>query len=275
MLSKDEIKDFFLLENSHAKKELGQNFLIDENAIKKIVESINIKENDKVLEIGPGLGALSDELVNISNDLTLVEYDQKFVNFLISSYRDKNNVKIIKSNILHFKDYSFNKIIGNLPYYISTEILEYLFKHFDKINQMVFMVQSEFLNRILANKGKDYAPLNILINYRYNIEKLFIVKKTSFFPIPNVDSVVFKITIKDNTSFAYSLLLYKVANILFKNRRKTIYNNLKPLFKDTDELELFLNELNLKENLRAEELDLSTYLKITDKLLENKKISLE
>ena len=270
MLNIDQIKDFFILENSHAKKELGQNFLIDLQTINNIVDSLEIKKGEKVLEIGPGLGALTCELVKKDINLTCVEYDQKFVNFLNKNFESKNNITIIKNNILHFKDFSFEKIIGNLPYYITTDILEYIFKNFRYLNEAVFMVQNEALNRILALTGKDYNAINVLIGYRYDIKKIFNVSKNNFFPVPNVDSVVFKINIKENTDFNFSIALLKVTKILFKFRRKTIYNNLKVIVSNIEQLTLLLERCGLSSNLRPEQLKIDDFIKITNELIENK-----
>lgn len=270
MLNIDQIKDFFILENSHAKKELGQNFLIDLQTINNIVDSLEIKKGEKVLEIGPGLGALTCELVKKDINLTCVEYDQKFVNFLNKNFESKNNITIIKNSILHFKDFSFEKIIGNLPYYITTDILEYIFKNFRYLNEAVFMVQNEALNRILALTGKDYNAINVLIGYRYDIKKIFNVSKNNFFPVPNVDSVVFKINIKENTDFNFSIALLKVTKILFKFRRKTIYNNLKVIVSNIEQLTLLLERCGLSSNLRPEQLKIDDFIKITNELIENK-----
>lgn len=270
MLNKDQIKDFFALENSHAKKELGQNFLIDLETIDNIVSSLNVIKGERVLEIGPGLGALTNELIKKDINLTCVEYDQKFVNFLNKSYENCKNLTIIKNNILHFKDFSFKKVIGNLPYYITTDILEYIFKNFENLEEAVFMVQNEALNRILTLSGKDFNAINVLIAYRYEIEKLFIVSKNNFFPIPNVDSIVFKIKIKENSDFNFSLALLKVSKILFKFRRKTIYNNLKVIVNNSNELTLLLEKCGLSPNSRPEQLKIDDFIKITNELIENK-----
>ena len=270
MLNKDQIKDFFALENSHAKKELGQNFLIDLETIDNIVNSLNVIKGERVLEIGPGLGALTNELIKKDINLTCVEYDLKFVNFLNKSYENCKNLTIIKNNILHFKDFSFKKVIGNLPYYITTDILEYIFKNFENLEEAVFMVQNEALNRILALSGKDFNAINVLIAYRYEIEKLFIVSKNNFFPIPNVDSIVFRIKIKENSDFNFSLALLKVSKILFKFRRKTIYNNLKVIVNNSNELTLLLEKCGLSPNSRPEQLKIDDFIKITNELVENK-----
>ena len=274
MLNKEEIKDFFELEFSHAKKELGQNFLIDQKIITEIVNSLSINDNENILEIGPGLGALTSELLAKNINLTVVEYDQKFVNFLNNCYSKNTNLTVIKGNFLTYKDYSFSKLIGNLPYYITTEIIEHILKDFYNFKEGVFMVQNEALNRILSLKGKDYNALNIMINYGYDVKKLFLVSKNSFFPMPNVDSIVFKIVRKENNDQKFNLSLLKVSKTLFKLRRKTIYNNLKTIINDENMIKNVLNSVSLKENMRAEELSVNDFTNLTKELLKLNIISL-
>ena len=267
MLNCSEIIDFFNLENSHAKKELGQNFLINKKVCENIVNELVINENDKVLEIGPGLGALSDILINKCNDLTLVEYDAKFVNFLQLSYKDKSNVKIIKNNIIKEKDGGYNRVIGNLPYYMTTEILQFITQKLEKFESGVFMVQKECLKRLIALDGKDYSAFNVYLNYGYKISTSFEVKRNNFFPIPNVDSIVFKVDKKDNVNIDFNKKIYKIASILFLNRRKTILNNLNSYIKDKEKSITILNNCNLSENLRAEQLKVKDYETLANEMI--------
>ena len=268
MLNENEIKDYFLLVNSHAKKELGQNFLIDENVATTICENLELKSDDLLLEIGPGLGALTSFLINTTKKYTAVEYDEKFVKFLNMSYQN-SNIKIIKNNILKFKDYDFNKIVGNLPYYISTDILEYILTNFKKIELAVFMTQKEFYDRITTKNKRDIGPINYLIDYCFNITKILVVPYTSFFPMPTVASVVFKITKKYKKNIDFAVFLYKIACILYKNRRKNIANNLKSIL-NNDEIEFVLSESKLDKNLRGEDINLENLEKISNAILKVK-----
>ncbi len=268
MLDSKEIIDFFKLENSHAKKELGQNFLINKKVCENIVSLLPIDNNDKVLEIGPGLGALSDILISKTKDLTLVEYDAKFVNFLTLSYENKANVKIIKNNILKVNDEGFNKVIGNLPYYMTTEILQYITFKFEKFEYGVFMVQKECIKRILSLSGKDYSAFNIFLNYGFDVKCVFDVGKNNFFPVPGVDSTVFTLKKKENIDINFAKKIYKVASSLFINRRKTILNNLNAFIKNKEVSLDILNIASLKENYRAEQLTVEDYIKLTNILID-------
>lgn len=267
MLKIDEIIDFFKLERSHAKKELGQNFLIKEEVAKNIVNSLDIQKEDKVLEIGPGLGALTDFLVISSSNLTLVEYDQKFVNFLTKAY-ENYDINIVKNNILKFRDFTYNKVIGNLPYYITSDIIEYICLNYVNLDKAVFMIQKECLKRFTSKSGKDYNALNVLVLYLYEVEELFKVTKENFFPIPNVESIVFSLKPKKSVDREFAKLIYKVAKICFSNRRKTIQNNLSSISKNKDVINTCLKECGLSETARAEQLNIEQFINLTLKLAE-------
>lgn len=266
MLSKTEIVDYFKLVNSHAKKELGQNFLINKNIANEIVDKLEISSNDEVLEIGPGLGALTSAILTKNyKRYKVVEYDQKFVEFLTKSYGDKN-IEITKNNILKEKDYSFNKIIGNLPYYITSDIILKIALDYVNIEKGVFMVQKECLKRIVAKNGKDYNSLNLLLDYLFEIKTEIQVGRNNFFPAPNVDSVVFSLIKKQEKSVSFAGFLYKIAKICFQNRRKTIFNNLSSTYKDKEKLLKILKKINLNEKTRAEELSVDDYVTLANQL---------
>ena len=267
MLTKDEIKDYFQLENSHAKKELGQNFLVNKKIIEEIVELIDLKEEDVLLEIGPGLGSLTDDLIKKAKNYTVVEYDAKFVDFLNRSYGENKNIKIIKNNILKYKDFNANKVIGNLPYYITSDILLYVALNFSKLDKAVFMIQKEAYERITAKKGnKDYNALNIVLDYAFEIVKNMNVSRTSFFPMPQVDSVVISLKRK-NVEFSFIKPLLVCTRAMFLNRRKTIFNNLNSLVKNKDKTYLILDNLGIQYNARAESLNLEDFIHLTNELL--------
>lgn len=266
MLNKEEIIDYFKLVNSHAKKELGQNFLINKNIVQDIVDKLEISPDDEVLEIGPGLGALTSTILTKNyKRFKVVEYDQKFVEFLAKSYEDKK-IEITKNNILKERDYSFNKIIGNLPYYITSDIILKIALDYVNIKKGVFMVQKECLKRIVSKSGKDYNSLNVLLEYLFDIKTEIQVGRNNFFPVPNVDSVVFSITKKQEKNVSFAGFLYKIAKICFQNRRKTIFNNLSSTYADKEKLLEVLKKINLSEKTRAEELSVDDYVTLATEL---------
>jgi dimethyladenosine transferase len=267
MLTRDEIKSFFQLENSHAKKELGQNFLCNQKTIDEIVSLVSVQKDDVLLEIGPGLGALTNDLIGKTKNYTVVEYDAKFVDYLTRAYGDKD-IKIVKNNILKYKDYSANKVVGNLPYYITSDILLYLALNYTNLDKAVLMMQREAYKRITAKQGtKDYNALNIVLDYCYKITTNMIVVKTSFFPMPQVDSVVLTFVKKENCDRKLIRPLLTCTRAMFLNRRKTIFNNLNSLTKDKDKTNKILNDLGFAPSLRAEQLTLKDFLNLTNVLL--------
>ncbi len=269
MLNVDEIIDFFKLENSHAKKELGQNFLINQKVCKNIVEFLDIQNSDSVLEIGPGLGALTGYIVGQPSRFSVVEYDQKFVNFLEKNFENQN-IEIVKNNILKYKDFSFNKVIGNLPYYISSDIIERICLNFSNLEKGIFMVQKECYERFTSTKGKDYNALNVLLLYLYKIKPCLNVPKTCFFPVPKVDSLVFEITKKPLKSQDFAEKLYKTSKICFSNRRKTLLNNLSSVVRDKEKTQQILEASNILPTARAEELSVQQFIVLTETLINNK-----
>lgn len=274
MLTREEIKDYFQLENSHAKKELGQNFLVSQKTIDEIINLINLKSDDILLEIGPGLGALTNDLIGKTKNYTVVEYDAKFVDYLTRAYGNKD-IKIVKNNILKYKDFTANKIIGNLPYYITSDILLYIAIHFENLEKAVCMIQKEAFERITAKKGtKEYNALNIILEYTFKITKNMNVPKTNFFPMPQVDSVVLTLEKRKDIDNSFIKPLLTCTRAMFLNRRKTIYNNLNSLVKDKEVTSNILTDLDLLPTTRAEELDLKDFISLTNELLKLEVIKL-
>ena len=265
MLTVNELKEFFKIQNSHPKKELGQNFLVDKQTINIICDSLNLNKDDKLLEIGGGLGQLSENLIGKTNDYTIVEYDPKFIEYL-SDILDTNKVKIIRGDILKYKNCYQNKIVGNLPYYITTETIEYLIKQFDNLDYSVLMIQEEAYQRIIKKSGKEYGPLNIVLDYLFENKLIKRVNKNCFFPVPAVDSIAFCLKKKQEKNIDFARNLLKITKILFLNRRKTIYNNLNNYLKNSDKSERILNELNIPLSKRPEEISTDKFVSLVEKI---------
>ena len=238
----------------YAKKSLGQNFLIDSNIIKKIINLTSVF-NKNILEIGPGKGALTDEILkNKPKSLILIEKDSLIYKELKFKYKNHNNVKIYNTDFLAFdieKKIKKNTIIfGNLPYNISSQILVRIIKFKawpPKYNNVIFMFQKEMAERIIGTyKTSKYGRLSILTNYRLNILKKFNVSPNCFFPKPKVDSSVLFFKPKKKTSLNIEHIenLEKITNILFSNKRKMINKNIKKIF-GKNKLNL-IKDLNLK-----------------------------
>jgi len=260
------------MDNIVAKKSLGQNFLHDKNIIEKIVTSNNVTDKDLIIEIGPGKGALTKELKRFNSQIICYEIDERMRPVLKELENDK--VKVIYGDFLKrdivsdLKDLSFNNlyVIGNLPYYITTPIIEKVIDSGIDLTAMTIMVQKEVADRFTAKpRSKEYNSLTIYLNYYFDVEKLFIVKNTCFNPIPKVDSAVVKFSKKENKYLVNNEKhFFKLVNDSFKFKRKTLKNNLNGYNWDT--IKKVLEEENYKESVRAEEISIETFVNISNKL---------
>ena len=251
------------------KKSLGQNFLIDRNIIKKIVEIENINKNTEILEIGPGYGNLTKVLISKKpKKIIAVEKDKKISFFLKNLLKDYKNVLIDNSDILFSLKNNFGKnliVFGNLPYNISTQILASLIllkKWPPWYKSLIFMFQKEVADRIIAkSNSKDFGRLSILCNWRLEVKKHFDVSKNCFFPKPKINSTILSFKPKINNKYHLNnpKNLETITRVLFSNRRKKINKNFSKLFQNS----LFVaKELNLDLNKRAEELNNEMFYKI-------------
>ena len=254
----------------YAKKSLGQNFLIDKNIIKKIVKLINLK-NKNVIEIGPGKGALTDEILKKDpKSLIIIEKDNFLADQLKKKYRNIKSLKVYNSDILNFdleKKISNNsEIFGNLPYNISSQILiKFLkFKKWPpRFNNLIFMFQKELGDKISCSfPSRNYGRLTIITKYRLKILQKFGVSPNCFFPKPKVTSMIihFKPLINNNFKIKKIKNIEKVTNVLFSNRRKMINKNLNKVLNSSSLKKI--PEINL--NARPSELKPEIYFKITE-----------
>ena len=238
-------------------KDYGQNFLVEPSICERIVD-----EKDYVLEVGPGLGSLT-HFVSLKNPkYDAVDIDPRMVNFLRVIYQENSNIQIIESDIRKHDVSKYNKVIGNLPYNITTETIQFFLTNATNAKRMVFMIQSEALNRFYDVKGKEYGPVSVLLHLLGSIEKLFTVKAGSFYPAPKCSSVVFAINIDETRDRESAIGAFKLAKSLFLNRRKTIQNNLVNTLKDKELVTKVCSDLNINPLSRPEDLSPETYLAI-------------
>jgi len=255
-----------------AKKSLGQNFLIDQNIINKIVKIGKTVENKTVLEIGPGYGNLTKKIVDLKpKKILAIEKDKKLSLFLENIFKNDKNIKIINNdifNIIKNKNLGQNIIVfGNLPYNISTQILASLVlleKWPPWYEILIFMFQKEVADRILAKNIKNFGRLSILCNWRLDIKKHFDISKNCFFPKPKINSTVLSFTPKKNNLFNIKnpKHLEMVTRVLFSGRRKMINKNFVKLFGNDKSV---ANDLNLNLNQRPEELNNEMFYRIAMK----------
>ena len=214
------------------KKSLGQNFLIDANILNRIVDGAGINDKVGVIEIGPGIGSLTEAAAKKAKKVISFEIDGRLLPILSETLADYSNSDILKvdvDKVIEEKMSDCEKImvVANLPYYITTPILTHLIENTKKIDGYVVMMQREVANRLNAKVGtKDYNSLTILLNYYTNVEYLFTVPKKVFVPAPNVESAVVKIMTKEEKEFEADNSFFKFVRSCFVQRRKTLLNNL-------------------------------------------------
>lgn len=265
--------------NIHIKKKYGQNFIIDPNIINRIVDSADIDENTGVIEIGPGIGALTEGLLLKAKKVVAFEIDNTIIDILKNNLKDFDNLDVINQDFLkidlnktvndYFDGCSRVVIVSNLPYYITTPILLKIFESNSSIYSVTVMMQKEVATRIVAHKGgKEYNNLSILCSYYGDPKVALQVSKNIFVPRPNVDSTVLNIKLnKKNNGIDNENLFLEVLRASFAMRRKKLLNNLEKYGKD--KVKQALIDLSINENVRAEELDLEDFKKISNILNKN------
>ncbi len=247
-----------------AKKNYGQNFLKNEEIIKKITDLVNPNENDLIIEIGPGRGALTKYLIKKNCDLICIEIDTDLKIYL-DKYQSKK-CRIIYEDILKVdfkeitKNYQNIYVVGNLPYYITSPILEYLINSI-KAQKMVFMVQKEVADRYSAKVNtKDYGYFTLFLSFYYEVNKEIYVGKNNFDPIPKVDSEVISLSLKDKVSDINSEKYFAFLKECFSHKRKTLKNNI--VSYDFEKIMNVLNKYGLNESVRAEQIREDIFIEI-------------
>lgn len=252
------------------KKHFSQNFLTDFEVVEDAVNALNVNEKEQVIEIGPGLGALTQELLERNYIVDAYEIDEDMVKHLSSYFQrypnfNLQNVDFLKVNLNKYEGKKI-KFISNVPYNITTPLIEKIVTSSLDIGSFEFMVQKEVYDRIKAKKGsKDYAPLNIFIEY---VGKLSVVRKVSykcFIPMPNVDSIILKIDFINEVSkdVNFNKLFVEVTKASFLLRRKTILNNLTTYFKNKEKALEVLTKANINVMTRPEQMSLGDYLNLS------------
>ena len=253
-----------------AKKSLGQNFLIDKNIVRKILGLINLKDKN-IIEIGPGKGALTDEILKQKpKSIILIEKDNILFEHLLEKYSDKKSIKVLNSDILKYDLDEINKknliVLGNLPYNISSQILIKFLRYSyssSKFSNLIFMFQKELGEKIISKfPSKKYGRLSIITNLIFNVEKSFLVSPNCFFPKPTVTSMVIHFKKgKKKSKITKMSNLEKITNIFFSNKRKMINKNIKKIFKKNENIKLAKN-LDLKK--RPTEIEPEQYYEIAE-----------
>ncbi len=252
------------------KKQYGQNFLMDKNILDKISSSICPGQKDLIIEIGPGSGNLTKRLKEYKANLVCFEIDKSLDKYLSLLEDDKTKIvyeDFMNVNLDEFvKNYNYENIyvIANIPYYITTPIIEKITFSNIKVKSLLLMVQKEVADRLSSTNGnREYGYITVLLNAFYNINKLFNVNRNSFYPVPNVDSAIIKLDTKE-----CNILNFEKFNRLIKNafrfKRKTLKNNL--IGYDLDLVDSLLEKYGYSLSNRAEEIPVDVYINIANKL---------
>lgn len=267
-----------------ANKRFGQNFLVNDNILDNIVDVADINENELVIEIGPGLGNLTNYILKRATYSLLVEIDQNMIKVLTDRFKNEKNYKLISMDILKVnideeikkieeeKNITFKnvKVVANLPYYITTPIIFKLLQDSTRITEVVVMVQKEVAQRMVAKcNTKDYGILTLMVKYLSEANISFLVPKESFIPAPNVTSAI--IILKKNKRYTIENeeIFINLVHSAFAQRRKTMINSLFSTkfnnFTKGELIELF-NKLGIDGNVRAEQLEIEDFIRISNEI---------
>ena len=264
--------------NLRAKKNFGQNFLVDASVTGRMASTL--RDDSVVIEVGPGIGSLTEELAKRAKHVRSYEIDERLIPVLEDTLKDYDNVEIVLQDILEtdinkelqplVDKYKHIEFAANLPYYITTPVLFKLFESSIPFEKIVVMIQKEVADRFSAKPGtKEYGALSVESQYLYDVKKLFNVPRTSFNPAPNVDSAVISFTKHEkNKTVDNEKLFFELVKACFKQRRKTLYNNLREYFDSKEKAELLLLKANIPLETRAEMLDLNQYIELYKALKE-------
>ncbi|RGI29337.1 16S rRNA (adenine(1518)-N(6)/adenine(1519)-N(6))-dimethyltransferase RsmA [Melissococcus sp. OM08-11BH] len=270
------------------KKSLGQNFLTEPNILRKIAEAGDLSKEDGVIEIGPGIGALTEHLARHAGKVLAFEIDQRLIPVLEDTLSPYDNITVVNEDILKadvvaeakkvFDEEQPIKVVANLPYYITTPIMMHLLMSPLDITTMVVMMQKEVADRMTAKPStKAYGSLSIAVQFYMEAKLAFIVPKTAFVPQPNVDSAIIKLEKRETpiVDVIDETFFFELTRASFTQRRKTLWNNLTSHFGKDDQtkqwLEKSLEESDIDPKRRGETLSIAEFGKLSNVLITNKK----
>ncbi|WP_342276378.1 16S rRNA (adenine(1518)-N(6)/adenine(1519)-N(6))-dimethyltransferase RsmA [Spiroplasma endosymbiont of Nebria brevicollis] len=257
----------------HAVKKFGQNFLTDNNIVVKIAKTSNCSNTDGILEIGPGLGHLTNELVNHAQKVVTIEIDKKLIPVLHSQLSNYDNLLIVNEDFLkldlrklitsEFKNIHNIHVVANLPYYITSQIVLKLLENVDLFTSFTLTMQKEVAQRFCAKpKTKEYSNLSIMCQFYCDVKIAFDISPTSFTPIPNVVSSVVYFKVNPKMKLEQSVIFWKFVRSCFVNKRKTLANNVGVYLNDKEKAVSFINDLSWPSTIRAEELDFPMFYEL-------------
>lgn len=268
-----------------AKKSLGQNFIIDTNILRNIVQTASVDKNTTVIEVGPGIGALTEQIAKEAKEVFAFEIDDRLLSVLDDTLSPYDNVTVFHQDILevdfeqfktdYLSDTSRLVVIANLPYYITTPIIMHLIESSLPVEEMVLMMQKEVASRLEAKPStKAYGSLSIAIQYYMEVEVAFTVARTVFMPQPNVDSAIIRLRTLENPPVMVKdeNLFFKIVRASFVQRRKTIWNNLRRALNDKSKEEILrdaFEKAEINPSRRGESLTIEEFGRLADALVLN------
>lgn len=260
-------------------KSLGQNFLVDETVLKDILDSAQVSKDDMVIEIGPGVGTLTRELLKRAKNVVAIELDSRLIGILEDELSDFDNFNLINKDALkvNFKeligDEKSIKIVANLPYYVTTPIISKLLTEEYNFKSLTIMIQKEVAERMAASPGnKDYGALSLLAQYYCNTEIVRRVSPNSFIPRPKVDSIVIKLEKLNEPKVKVEdeKLFFSLVRAAFNMRRKTLWNATKTLGFEKEVMEKIYTESGIDPKRRGETLSLQEFARLSDVMNKSK-----
>lgn len=273
MLTKRELLELWNRYNFRPNKRLGQNFLVDKNIKEKIVHYINPNINDTILEIGAGFGELTLDLARKAKKIIAVEKDRRIIDIFKKELLGAcENIELVESDFLKIPiNAGFTKYVGNLPYFITTPIIEKLLEPEVKAGADIYiMVQREYALRMLSGPGtKDYSSLSLFVRFHTEAEKLMTVARSCFFPVPNVDSIFLRLRrlSEPRIKVRSDDLFFKIIRCAFNKRRKTVLNSLSAMPLDNinkNSVRAVLEKAGIDERTRPEDLSLEEFARLAD-----------
>jgi 16S rRNA (adenine1518-N6/adenine1519-N6)-dimethyltransferase len=279
LTSPSQIKSIMKKHNVRFSKSLGQNFIINDFIIDEIIRRGDISEEDSILEIGPGIGVLTQALAETAHQVIAVELDNKLIPILKETLEDYDNVEIIHNDILKLdvgrmieeKMEKPTKVVANLPYYITTPIIMKLIEEVSGIEEIIVMVQKEVAERMVSGPGtKDYGSLSVAVQYYCDSMIILDVPRDNFMPAPNVDSAVIRLIVKDEPTVEVlnEEFFFKIIKGAFALRRKTLINSLSKsaIGIDKELLKNILEAMNIDLRIRGEKLDINDFAELSNRI---------
>ena len=278
LLTASEIRELAKTLDLKPTKKLGQNFVIDQNTVEKIVKIAKVDNNSHVLEIGPGLGSLTLAPLQANATVTAVEIDERLAKLLPKTAQDKGfkpeKLKVINKDALLLAQADIsdspNVLVANLPYNVSVPVILHILENFPSITNYLVMVQSEVADRLASKpNSKIYGSPSVKVQWYANVKKSFAISRNVFWPIPNVDSDLVEIQRVKNIDQSIKKELFKVIDLAFEQRRKMLRSALSSICGGSEKASNLLQSANIDPQLRGEALSVDDYVRLTNVMIKN------